>query len=323
LPPDARFGFLPTVAGDHDDGVGGVLRWLLSETDAESASFLMLGVGGVEQFRVEPRGLSSEDLNEIAARARKLLLESEPYGPIEDEQVVSRWLGIGGSKLILIRGTSPKEADDHLRFARFIIEWIAASASSESTQIETRLRSLPGVAWAEFETGDPGTVRVLMASGADPEDVLRSVEREAPSLSVVLEGPGGRMEEPRAQLVDIRTNLDGEVSAEVSIHWQGRELRGKGLGRPSPAGRAYASAEAVIDAMKPLVEADLEIEGLYRTADAREGADVVVVSLRVGRDRFAGAVISSEGTEAESGARAVLDALNRRLPRIAGRSGQI
>jgi hypothetical protein len=179
------------------------------------------------------------------------------------------------------------------------------------------------VAWAEFETGDPGTVRVLLTAGSDPGEVLRSVEREAPSLAVVLEGPGGRVEEPRAQLVDIRMSLDGEVSAEVSIHWQGRELRGKGLGRSSPAGHAYAAADAVIDAMKPLVQADLAIEGLYRTADAREGADVMVVSLRVGRDRFAGAVISSEAGEAESGARAVLDALNRRLPRIAGRSGQI
>ena len=311
------------MAGDHDDGVGGVLRWLLSETDAESVSFLMLGVGGVEHLRVEPRGLRSEDLNDIAARARELLLESEPYGPLEDEQVVSRWLGIGGSKLILIRGTSPKEADDHLRFARFIIEWIAAARSSESTQIESRLRSLPGVAWAEFETGNPGTVRVLLAAGSDPGEVLRSVEREVPSLAVTLEGPGGRVEEPRAQLVDIRMNLDGEVSAEVSMHWEGKELRGKGLGRPSPAGHAYAAAEAVIDAMKPLVQPDLEIEGLYRTADGRDGTDVLVVSLRVGRDRFAGAVISSEGSEAESGARAVLDALNRRLPRISGRSGPI
>jgi hypothetical protein len=309
--------------GEHDDGVGGVLRWLLSETDAESASFLMLGVGGVEHFRVEPRGLRSEDLNEIAAQARELLLERDPHGPIEDEQVVSRWLGIGGSKLILLRGTSPKEADDNLRFARFIIEWMAASRSSEATQVETRVRSIPGVAWAEFDSGDPGTVRVLLAPGVDPGEVVRSVEREAPSLSVSLEGPGGRVEEPRAQLVDLRVNLDGEVSAEVSIHWQGRELRGKGLGRPSPAGRAYACAEAVVDAMKPLVETDLEIEGLYRTADAREGTEVLVVSLRVGRDRFVGAVIAPEGSEAESGARAVLDALNRRLPRIAGRSGQI
>jgi hypothetical protein len=311
------------VGGERDDGVGGILRWLLSETDAESASFLMLGVGGVEKLRVEPRGLRSDDLNEIAARARDLLLETDLSGPIEDEQVVSRWLGIGGSKLILLRGTSPKEADEHLRFARFIIEWIAASQSGEAAQIETRVRSLPGVAWAEFEGGDPGTVRVLLAAHADPGEVMQSVEREAPSLRVVLEGPGERLEEPRARLVDLRVNLDGEVSAEVSIHWQGRELRGKGLGRPSPAGRAYASAEAVADAMKPLVETDLEIEGIYRTADAREGTDVLVVSLRLGRDRFVGAVISPEGSEAESGARAVLDALNRRLPRIAGRSGQI
>jgi hypothetical protein len=323
LPPNAPFAFLPALGGEHDDGVGGVLRWLLSETDAESASFLMLGVGGIEHFRVEPRGLRSDDLNDIAARARELLLESDPSGPIDEDQVVSRWLGIGGTKLILLRGVIPKEADEQLRFARFIIEWIAATRSGEATQIETRVRALPGVAWAEFEPGDPGTVRVLLTAGAETDDVLSSVEREAPSLQVILEGPGERFEEPRAQLVDLRMNLDGEVSAEVSIHWQGRELRGKGLGRPSPAGRAYACAEAVVDAMKPLVETDLEIEGLYRTADAREGTDVLVVSLRLGRDRFVGAVISPEGSEAESGARAVLDALNRRLPRIAGRSGQI
>jgi hypothetical protein len=43
----------------------------------------------------------------------------------------------------------------------------------------------------------------------------------------------------------------------------------------------------------------------------------------VGSQRYVGAVTSPKGQETESGARAVLDALNRRLAQIAGKAGRI
>jgi hypothetical protein len=48
-----------------------------------------------------------------------------------------------------------------------------------------------------------------------------------------------------------------------------------------------------------------------------------VVAVRVAGVRYVGAVPSPRGQEDVSGARAVLDALNRRLPQIAGKGGRI
>jgi hypothetical protein len=74
--------------------------------------------------------------------------------------------------------------------------------------------------------------------------------------------------------------------------------------------------------MKPLLDADVTVEGLYQ-ADSSDGLNVLVAAVRVGSDRYVGAVVSPSGEEAISGARAVLDALNRRLPHIAGKAGRI
>ncbi|MGH2677701.1 MAG: hypothetical protein ACRDHB_05000, partial [Actinomycetota bacterium] len=106
--------------------------------------------------------------------------------------------------------------------------------------------------------------------------------------------------------------------------WKGQRLRGRGRGRgrSSEAGRTYASAQAVADAMKPLLGSDVDIEGVYR-ADADEDLEVLVVAVRVGGVRYVGAVPSPKGQEDVSGARAVLDALNRRLPQIAGKGGRV
>ncbi len=74
--------------------------------------------------------------------------------------------------------------------------------------------------------------------------------------------------------------------------------------------------------MKPLLDTDVAVESLYR-ADTSEEVDVLVVTVRVEGKRYVGAVVSTKGQEDMSGARAVLDALNRRLPEIAGRSGHL
>jgi hypothetical protein len=75
--------------------------------------------------------------------------------------------------------------------------------------------------------------------------------------------------------------------------------------------------------MKPLLDSDVDIEGVYRADADEEHLDVLVVAVRVGGVRYVGAVPSSKGQENVSGARAVLDALNRRLPQIAGKGGRI
>jgi hypothetical protein len=84
----------------------------------------------------------------------------------------------------------------------------------------------------------------------------------------------------------------------------------------------YAAATATADAMKPLIQSDMDVEGLFETKT--ETADqLLVVAMRVGGERSVGAVRRRPGRDDASGIRAVLDALNRRLARLAGRSGQL
>jgi hypothetical protein len=122
--------------------------------------------------------------------------------------------------------------------------------------------------------------------------------------------------------VDLSVGEDDESAVDVVLDWKGQSLRGRGLGRSTAAGRTYASALAVADAMKPLLENEVSVEGLYR-ADTAEDLDVLVVTVSVAGQRYVGAVAAAKGQEDVSGARAVLDALNRRLPEIAGRSGHL
>jgi hypothetical protein len=132
----------------------------------------------------------------------------------------------------------------------------------------------------------------------------------------------GRGEEPRLRLVDLTVGDEEEASVDVLLDWKGQSLRGRGLGRSTTAGRTYASALAVADAMRPLLDEEVAVESLYR-ADTAEDLDVLVVTVRVAGHRYVGAVAAVKGQEDVSGARAVLDALNRRLPEIAGRSGHL
>jgi hypothetical protein len=127
----------------------------------------------------------------------------------------------------------------------------------------------------------------------------------------------------RARLIDLTVGLDDDTAVDVLLDWKGQRLRGRGRGRSSEAGRTYASAQAVADAMKPLLDSVVDIEGVYRADADEDNLDVLVVAVRVGGVRYVGAVPSPRGQEDVSGARAVLDALNRRLPQIAGKGGRL
>jgi hypothetical protein len=189
--------------------------------------------------------------------------------------------------------------------------------------VEHRARAVPGVAWAELDQEDPPVLRVLLAPDADAERVRRAVTAVAPSVELQVEGEpvfARPAEEPRARLVDLSVGMKGQASAEVRLDWRGKELRGRGRGKATASGRCWAAAEAVADAMRPVIEADVRIEGVYET-DIPGGRGLLVASVRVAGERFVGAVFRSDSEDEMSGARAVLDALNRRLPRIAGRSG--
>jgi hypothetical protein len=315
----------PPALPEGDSTVGEVLRWLLEESEAESGIYLRLSPGGEELLLVEPRGLPASDVSYLADHAREIILKGEISSDVNEPTAYSRWLGKTGSKIILLRGTSEAQAAEALRFARFVIEWLSSPKGDTGPVLEQRVRQVPGVAWAEMLETDPPTLRVLYTPDADTALTKAEVVRALGPAPVRVEevgAPSERSEEPRVRLVDLTVGADDEAAVDVLLDWKGQSLRGRGLGRATVAGRTYASALAVADAMKPLLENDVSVDGLYR-ADTAEDVDVLVVTVSVGGQRYVGAVAAAKGQEDVSGARAVLDALNRRLPEIAGRSGHL
>lgn len=310
---------------EGDATVGEVLRWLLEESEAESGIYLRLSPGGEELLLVEPRGLPNADVSYLVEHAREIILKGEISAEVNEPTAYTRWLGKTGSKIILVRGTSQSQAEEALRFTRFVVEWLSSPRGESAPILEQRVRQVPGVAWAELLETDPPTLRVLYTPEADPALAKAELVRMLGPVPVRIEEvgePAARADEPRLRLVDLTVDSDDEAAVDVLLDWKGQSLRGRGLGRTTVAGRTYASALAVADAMKPLLDADVSVESLYR-ADTAGDLDVLVVTVRVEGERYVGAVAAAKGQEDVSGARAVLDALNRRLPEIAGRSGHL
>lgn len=313
----------PTHA-EEDAAIGDVLRWLVAETEAESAAYILLTPARTEHLLLEPRGLSSVDVAELVGQARHAMVQGRVEAEVNVPMAHARWLGKNGSKIVLLRGVTAAAGADALRFARFVIEWLAARGEDLPPSLERRVREIPGVSWAEAGPGDPPSVRVLLDPNADLTSARHELARTLGDATVRIEEISGQpgLDDPRVRLIDLTVGLDDESSVDVVLDWRGQMLQGRGRGQPTEAGRSYASAQAVADAMKPLLDSDVAVEGVYRSEGADE-LDVLVVTVKVGSQRYVGAVTSPKGQEGVSGARAVLDALNRRLPQIAGKAGRI
>lgn len=309
---------------DEDAAIGDVLRWVVAETEAESAAYILLTPSRTEHLLLEPRGLSSTDVAELVDQARHAMVEGRVETEVNVPMAHARWLGKDGSKIVILRGVTAAAGAEALRFARFVIEWLAARGEDLPPSLERRVREIPGVSWAELGPGDPPSLRFLLDPNADPTLARHELARTLGGDTVRVEeiSRDAELEEPRLRLIDLTVGLDDESSVDVVLNWRGQMLQGRGRGQPTDAGRSYASAQAVADAMKPLLDSDVTVEGVYQSEGADE-VDVLVVTVKVGSQRYVGAVTSPKGQEDVSGARAVLDALNRRLPQIAGKAGRI
>ena len=368
-----------------EDVVGGVLRWLLSEVEADAVALIELSPRG-EGLRIEPRGLDGASVATLAALARSSLLGMEE--PAE-EVSIARWLGTGGTNALLATGTTISGGQEPFRFSRYLLDWVRASERRERPQgeLEDRLRAITGVAWAEVLSG---VARLLPTEESNAELARREVERSLEGSGIVAEWievaegrraieawggptagtiqrvgttvpeppaveipePEARVEpepiaeaeritaepagieeqrlvasalgtqEPRIRLIDVALSGNGEATADVRVAWNEREIRGRGHGRATRAGRYFAAAQAVADALRPLLDTDVVIEGLY-VATTKEGVDVLISEVRMEGERFVGAVLERRDQPDWTGARAVLDAVNRRLVQLAGRSGRV
>jgi hypothetical protein len=106
------------------------------------------------------------------------------------------------------------------------------------------------------------------------------------------------------------------------LRWEGKELKGLGHADPSLVGRHLAAARGALDALKPLIHGDMDIEHLQVSMIGND-VEILQVTVLVGNERLVGAILVRPDEEERSGAKAVLDAVNRRLVWLAGQSGRV
>lgn len=308
-----------------EEAIAGVLRWLLGEVGAEAVAYLHLGTEGEEKVMVEPRGLAAQDLLALVRRARYRLEEGVPEErPLVDESSI-RWSAPLGASIIVFEGAPPGSSADTLRSAQTLIEGILALQEvADGRELERRVRAIPGVAWVEYHDDESPALRVLVAEDVDAEVVRAEVEHAVAGSGVAVEWvepEPDELREPRPRLVKVLVEMDGESVAEVHLKWNGERLEGHGNASASPAGRFHAVAYATADALRSLLDDDIRVEGLY-SALTQDQEELLMAVVQAKGERLVGAVLSRPGEEDLSAARAILDAVNRRLPHMISSNGQ-
>ncbi|HEV8572017.1 MAG TPA: hypothetical protein VGR49_03065 [Actinomycetota bacterium] len=309
----------------QDEAIGGVLRWLREELGTEALAYLHVTHDGDERIMVEPRGLDAQSVLDLARRARNALADWDPEEGPQVDETGTRWSGRGGSNVIVFDEAAAEHPAESLRSAQGLIEGIRAlQEAPDGRELENRIRAIPGVAWVEYTPDEPPTLRVLVAEDADSAEVHAAVEGALAGAAVALHWvepePLGK-EEPRPRLVKVRVEVDTESMAEVHLRWNGHRLEGHGSASASAAGRFHSVAYATADALAPLLDGDIEVEGLY-SALTHDQSELLMAVVQARGERLVGAVLSRPGEEDLSAAKAILDAVNRRLPHLVNGNGQ-
>jgi hypothetical protein len=206
--------------------------------------------------------------------------------------------------------------------------------ATDYAEIVAALRAVPGVAEADVvpddDGGGLGLLRLGLSPGVDEVQVASRVGRllrerfglgvdadqvqlieDAETLDVSSQS-GHRPVISRMQLVS--SGLD--VSASVSLTFQGQVVRGESTGTATQSGVQRAVAAASLHAVEQLISsrARFELEHVEVTASGRDRTALVSVTMvsGAGTDRLTGSAMVREDAR-QAVIRAVLDAVNRRL----------
>lgn len=175
-------------------------------------------------------------------------------------------------------------------------------------------------------------VHVLAASSKPPKQVVRDVQSLAMArygtnidrrvISVVqLAAQAMAVQaESRPRLVNIRDEADGpKTTVRVTLSWQNGQHVGSAIGPIVGSARLRLVGEATLDALDqifinlpPLV---LDSIGIASVGMRRVAIAVVVGGTSQESELAVGSAVAGED-ESEAAVRAVLDALNRRLPTL-------
>ena len=196
----------------------------------------------------------------------------------------------------------------------------------------TRLESVDAVrVVAEF--GKVAEVHVLAAAMKPAKQVVRDVQSLAMAryganidrrvISVVQLAPAGVAHDTRQRpvIVSIREEPDGSrINVSVTLGWQNEEHIGTATGPSATSARLRLIGEATLDALEA-VYPTLPPLAIDSIGEASVGMRTVVIAIVVASienhtEELAVGSALSPGDLTETAARAVLDALNRRLPSL-------
>ena len=196
----------------------------------------------------------------------------------------------------------------------------------------TRLESIDAVRIiAEF--GKVAEVHILAAAMKPAKQVVRDVQSLAMAryganidrrvISVVQLAPTSVPHDTRQRpvIVSIREEPDGSrINVSVTLGWQNEEHIGTATGPSATSARLRLIGEATLDALEAVYPTlpPLAIDSIGEASvDMRTVViAIVVASIENHTEELAVGSALSPGDLTETAARAVLDALNRRLPSL-------
>jgi hypothetical protein len=148
-----------------------------------------------------------------------------------------------------------------------------------------------------------------------------NIDRRVISVVQISPEGGGLQTSERPALVRIREEPDGtRNTVHVTLAWQGNEHRGTTSGPIASSARLRLIGEAAIKAIEDLFEdaPALALDAVGRSSVGMRTVliAVVVSSTDQGEETSVGSALS-QGDDGEAAVRAVLDAINRRLPTLA------
>ena len=198
-------------------------------------------------------------------------------------------------------------------------------------ELEETLARLPSVN-AVRVAGDRDRVRevhVLAAPDKAAKQVVRDVQTLALArfgidldrriISVVQIGPDHiRTEEERPAIIGVHEIPEGaRTTVAVTLRWHGEEYAGTATGPAAASARLRLVGEAALRAVERIVgDEALALDAVGAPAvGMRRAIVVVVVSTGSRGEEVAVGSALSQGDDAETTVRAVLDALNRRIGR--------
>jgi hypothetical protein len=201
-------------------------------------------------------------------------------------------------------------------------------------ELEEMLCRLPSVDAVRVVGGSDGITEVHVLSPPDKpaKQVVRDVQslamaryganidRRAISVVQIASESSLPTEGDRPRIVNIDEKPEGDrITVAVTLGWRGEEYRGEASGPMVASARLRLVGEAVLRAMEEVFggTAPLALDAIaIESVGSRNVTVAVVVTAEGKKEEVHVGIALAGGDEGHSAVRAVLDALNRRIPQL-------